>query len=184
MTDTIKTTLPPYILAVDQATRSGWAIVLLGDGTVYASGVYDSRGHKEASGESRGMRFVRFAKWLSAMTAPAMPAMICHEQTIAMGMGGKSTSWATNDIAAGLKALMEKRAAELGIPITTVCPSTLKKWATGSGRAGKAEMIKAASDKTRRKITDDNEADAILIGLWAYNQYAAGLKMGGRKDGE
>jgi Holliday junction resolvasome RuvABC endonuclease subunit len=49
-----------------------------------------------------------------------------------------------------------------GVPV-----GTLKKWATGKGNAKKAEMIEAARDHTGLDITDDNEADAVLLALYA-----------------
>lgn len=171
----IRTALPPYILALDQATRTGWAMVLAATGQVVRSGVFDCRGGRSAAGESRGMRFLRFATWLDGLVQPSPPVLVCHEQTISPCMAGRGSSWATSDVAAGLKGLIETAAARAGVPVTSVCPATLKKWATGSGRAGKPEMIRAARDRTGIDPRDDNEADAILIGLWTFETYRAGL---------
>ncbi|MCE8595675.1 hypothetical protein [Bacteroides fragilis] len=41
--------------------------------------------------------------------------------------------------------------------------SSLKKWATGSGRASKREMIEACRSRFNYQPADDNEADAFLI---------------------
>ena len=51
-----------------------------------------------------------------------------------------------------------------GFPFVTIPPCTLKKWATGKGNAGKAEMIAEAA---RRGLSprNDNEADAALLAL-------------------
>lgn len=47
-----------------------------------------------------------------------------------------------------------------------VNPSTLKKWATGNGRASKEQMIRACREKYRYEPPDDNAADACH--LWHY----------------
>ena len=49
------------------------------------------------------------------------------------------------------------------IPFTNVAVPTLKKWATGSGKATKDEMIRAACDLGWQQPVDDNHADAILL---------------------
>lgn len=49
----------------------------------------------------------------------------------------------------------------------------MKKFATGNGRAEKPDMVNAANLLSKRPVIDDNEADAILIGLWAASIYGA-----------
>jgi Holliday junction resolvasome RuvABC endonuclease subunit len=46
----------------------------------------------------------------------------------------------------------------------------LKKWSTGNGNASKVMMVQAARRSTGLDITDDNEADAVLLALWAAEQ--------------
>lgn len=41
--------------------------------------------------------------------------------------------------------------------------ATLKKWATGNGRAGKPDMIQACADRYKLITTDDNVADACHL---------------------
>ena len=64
--------------------------------------------------------------------------------------------------------------AELhSIPCLDIVPSTLKKWATGNGRASKEDMIAAAnrelgSQGTLPRVSlREHEADAIILGLYA-----------------
>ncbi len=52
-----------------------------------------------------------------------------------------------------------------GPPINTVNVATLKLWATGSGRAGKDQMIAAAAERWGVELTND-EADAALVAAW------------------
>lgn len=50
-----------------------------------------------------------------------------------------------------------------GAALHTVTPSQLKKWATGSGKASKSDMVMAAR-RYKGSVKDHNEADAILVG--------------------
>lgn len=52
------------------------------------------------------------------------------------------------------------------IPFVNVPVPTLKKWATGDGRAGKEDMVEAARKMSGTEPVDDNHADAILICKW------------------
>ena len=90
--------------------------------------------------------------------------MICHEQTLLRG-------GAATEIANGLKALILETAAEHNIEVSCVHAAELKKWATGNGRSDKQEMIDACFSLSGVSTIDDNEADAILIGLWASSKY-------------
>ena len=150
------------ILALDQATAAGWAVVE-DSGRILASGTWQLAA-KSRTGESRGMRYIRFRRHLRGAIEEWGPALICHEQTLLRG-------GAATEIANGLKALILEAAAEYGIEVSCVHTTELKKWATGSGRAEKPDMIRAAETLSGRPVGDDNEADAILIGLWASSIY-------------
>lgn len=49
--------------------------------------------------------------------------------------------------------------------------ATLKKWATGNGKAGKPEMILACKDKYRYSPIDDNAADACHLYHYYIRKY-------------
>ena len=150
------------ILAIDQATATGWAVVE-GNGQIVASGVWRLADNKR-TGESRGMRYLRFWKHLEDSISTYQPRLICHEQTLLRG-------GAATEIANGLKAFILASAEFHGIDVSCVHTTELKRWATGSGRAEKPDMIRAAVRLSGWPVTDDNEADAILIGLWAAATY-------------
>jgi Holliday junction resolvasome RuvABC endonuclease subunit len=162
------------ILALDQATTTGYAITDR-DGTILDSGVWHLADPKR-SGESRGMRYIRFEKELQRIIKAWDVGLIIHEQTLLRG-------GAATEIANGLKALILKTAVECNIEVSCVHTTELKKWATGNGSADKALMIQTATrymtDQNQRYAVckpspiDDNEADAVLIGLWASSQYGA-----------
>jgi len=134
------------ILALDLATKTGWCT----DG---ASGVqtFDVK-----RGESPGMRFLRCRAWLSEMKN-LLPGLevIYYEQ--AHHRGGYAT-----EVGVGLVTEVKAFAAQHDIEVSPIHTATLKKWATGNGRASKDDMI-AEAEKRGYKPTDDNEADAMLL---------------------
>jgi Holliday junction resolvasome RuvABC endonuclease subunit len=152
------------ILAIDQATKTGYAVVE--NGKILESGVWKLADSKR-SGESRGMRYIRFEKCLEDVQAKHGFDLVVHEQTLLRG-------GAATEIANGLKALVLKFAARHGIEVTCVHTSELKRFATGRGNADKAEMIDACIVRSMVIPEDDNEADAVLIGLWADTKFGNG----------
>ncbi len=150
------------ILALDLATRTGWAIVK--DGRVIESGVqsFDKR-----RGESNGLLFLRARKWLAAF---GRPDLVAYER--AHFRGGAAT-----EICVGLQTRAQEQAAEWGVESAPVATGTLKAWATGSGRADKGAMIAWAAARLGRQPEDDNEADAVAVGLWAAGEYDSGSQQ-------
>lgn len=154
------------ILGLDLATATGWAI---SDGRKISSGVVR---FPVKRGESPGMRFLRFRKWLKGMcvhsgdegTQSAVFDLICYEEPHLRGAGPTA-------VLVGLVAHVQEIAAAYGIEHTHVHSGTLKKWATGHGKASKEDMKRRASDLALRDIEDDNEADAILIAMYAEENY-------------
>jgi hypothetical protein len=140
------------ILALDLATRTGWA---LRSGDRIESGVEDFSPRR---GESPGMRYVMFRKWLERIGAGIN--IIVYEQNFRRG--GHAT-----EVAAGFSTRVQEFCAERKIEYTTVNAMTLKKWATGSGKSDKSAMIEQAKKHLQlygSSVTlDDNQADAILI---------------------
>lgn len=162
------------ILALDQATTTGYA-VLDRDGRILDSGIWKLADPKR-TGESRGMRYIRFEHEIRSAVERWDVGLIIHEQTLLRG-------GAATEIANGLKAIILKTAAENDIEVSCVHTCELKKWATGTGAADKARMVLTAraymTDQNAKygvckaSPVDDNEADAVLIGLWAASKYGA-----------
>ena len=158
------------ILALDLGTRCGWA--LLHDGRE-ESGVqtFDIR-----RGESPGMRYVFFNRWLAQMVEPLLEAcarghlvILAYEQT--HQRGGAAT-----EVAAGFATRVQEYAARYQLQHVALHTATLKKWTTGNGRAGKPEMLEAITrrgwlparaDPTKPETYDealtDDEADALAL---------------------
>lgn len=65
-------------------------------------------------------------------------------------------------------------------PVYSFVPSSVKKFATGNGRADKKEMIAAAIAhlETKPDEFDDNQADALFIGLMAREKLHGDIAVG------
>jgi len=146
------------ILAIDAATKTGWCVWR--GGRIYESGVQD---FSKRRGESNGAMFLRFRAWLSRMTDLPLK-LIVYEQ--AHHRGGAAT-----EICVNLTGRIQEICAERGIEYATIHSGSLKKWATGSGSAGKGEMMARAVTYLGRKPLDDNEADAVLMAAYAGEEY-------------
>jgi hypothetical protein len=117
-------------------------------------------------GESKGMRFLRFRKWLREMLqlgelgtsfSEDLPGLIAFEQ--AHHRGGAAT-----ELAVGLVTDVLAEAARVSLEHMPVHTGALKKWATGKGNTGKEGMIKRAEELYPGiEIIDDNHADALLL---------------------
>ena len=146
------------IIALDMATQTGYAANT-------APWISGSVCFPVKRGESPGMRFIRFRAWLYETLEVMLGEidLICYEQ--AHHRGGAATA-----VCVGMVAILQAFAAEHDIELMTVHTATLKKYATGNGRASKEDMIQAARERFDREIMDDNEADALFILAWAINQ--------------
>lgn len=150
------------ILALDTGTRTGWAII--SDGKVFESGVQD---FSKRRGESNGAMFLRFRKWLGDLLyLQGHIRFVAYEQ--AHHRGGAAT-----EICVNLTGRVQEECAARSIEFVGIHTQTLKKWATGSGRADKNEMVGRATKILGRLPIDDNEADAVLLGMMAQEEYGA-----------
>jgi Holliday junction resolvasome RuvABC endonuclease subunit len=146
------------VIALDLGTHCGWAIADCG---IIESGVqmFDLK-----RGESPGMRFVRFNKWLSDLVYDLNADIVVYE--MAHHRGGYAT-----ELLVGLATRVQEICANRNIPYNSVHSSTMKKRATGSGKASKEDMIKSASEFIKKPVVDDNEADAICLLKIALEDY-------------
>jgi len=156
------------VLALDLATKTGWA--LLDRNGNFTSGVqeFDLR-----RGESKGMRFLRFRKWLKEILAlgeigeqfsKESPGLVVFEQP--HFRGGFAT-----ELLVGFSTSVLAEAALFGLEHLAVHTGSLKKFATGKGNSGKEEMIaKAKEFYPDVEIIDDNHADALLLIRYGLNE--------------
>jgi len=161
------------VLALDLATKTGWAL-LDRNGRVL-SGVQEFSLNR---GESPGMRFLRFRKWLKdvltmgelgSQFSKESPGLVMYE--MAHMRGGASTQ-----LCMGLVTDVLAEAALFGLEHMSVHSATLKKFATGKGKSSKEEMIvKAKELYPDVKIIDDNHADALLMLRYGLNSLGLGV---------
>ncbi len=144
------------ILAIDIGTKTGWASAI-------RSGCHINSGcenftpkpeTKKRKAEHPGQRFSSFACWLNEQD---IPDLVVYER-VARHVGTRAAH-----VYGGLLAILMDWACTYEVPIKGVAVTSIKKHATGSGRADKQQMMDAASTIAHRGIDDDNEADAICL---------------------
>jgi Holliday junction resolvasome RuvABC endonuclease subunit len=144
------------ILALDLGTTTGWA---LRDRTGRITS--GSQSFKPQRFEGGGMRFLRFKTWLAElkMHADGIDALVFEE---VRRHASTDAAHAYGGFLATLTAWCEHH----GVPYQGVPVGTIKKHATGSGRAGK-DAVMAAVRARGHAPADDDEADALALLLWA-----------------
>jgi len=151
------------ILALDCATKTGWASLIGGQIT---SGVQD---FTKKRGESNGMIFLRFNAWLKELSQKNhgfalqyegadyhMFDVLAFEQ--AHHRGGAAT-----EICVGMTAFVMKFAVEYGAEHMAVHTASIKKFATEKGNASKEDMCYWFKKTIGHEPIDDNEADAMAL---------------------
>jgi len=141
------------ILALDAASKTGWSH------TLNPGGVFELP--KPTKGESVGRRMVFFWDWLTSLLSEYQTDVIVYEQ--AHHRGGAATR-----IGVGLVTVIEMAAYTHECRVLSCHTATLKKYATGSGRAEKYQMRAAAEAMNPTiEIVDDNHTDALWLLDWA-----------------
>lgn len=138
------------ILALDLARNVGWA-------SNYSSPGYGLQSFSPKQFKKRGAVFSALDVWLiDWMAINGVPDMIAVEAP--HFRGGDPTR-----MAVGLVSVVERICADLEIRFDDETHTqSLKKWATGSGKAEKPDMI-AAANRLGCNTKDDNIADAFLV---------------------
>lgn len=135
------------ILALDQATKTGWA-------TDTSSGVWNLKPNR---GESEGMRVVRFKSKVREIIEMENIGLVAYERPAGRF---KSSIMVASEMIGVLKDLC----IELGVELACYSASEIKLHATGKGNSGKPAMIEAAKKKFPHiEIIDDNHCDALWI---------------------
>jgi Holliday junction resolvasome RuvABC endonuclease subunit len=140
------------ILALDLATRTGWAH------SSGPSGTWDLSVRRDESG---GMRLVRFQGKLGEMLRAAGIDLIVFEVPGFVGPGQMSAAFQSE-----LQGVLKLWCESGGEPIEYrgYAPKEIKKHATGKGNANKEMMLAAARAKwVDRTIGSDHEADALWL---------------------
>ena len=142
------------ILALDFGTTTGWALYRNHRSTSGYQKFQRKKGRKTKPDDHEGEVLRQFMLWLRKTMGDAQPDLVVFEQPQMM----KSAA-AVNTLF-GMRGICMAMCAHYAYPFMSVAPPTLKKFATGSGRAQKPDMIKACQEKLDPEILDDNQCDA------------------------
>jgi Holliday junction resolvasome RuvABC endonuclease subunit len=143
------------ILALDLATKTGWAFGDTDYGRVRSSGT-ESFAVKKFDGA--GIRYMKFGNWLYKTVQALSPDAVYYEG-VRRHLGVDAAH-----VYGGLLATMQSTLEELKVPYTALTVQEIKKLATGKGNAKKDAMIASAKERWPLiEIIDDNHADALWI---------------------
>ena len=144
------------LLALDLGTTTGWAMAPPDGGIV--SGTVSFRPSRYDGG---GIRYLRFRVWLDSVAEDADRIGAVYYEEVRRHLS-TDAAHVHGGLLATLTAWCEQRAiAYQGVPV-----GTIKRHVTGKGNADKAAVV-AAIRARGFNPTDDNEADALAILLWA-----------------
>jgi Holliday junction resolvasome RuvABC endonuclease subunit len=139
------------IVAFDQATKCGVAFQMVGEQPEVQ--LWDMA---LKSKESQGMKWIRFESKVRELLKSKKIKVLAYELPAGRNI---------NPIIHSSKmiCILEKTCSELDIEYVEFSAGEVKKFATGSGAAGKPLMIEYAKKLWGYEGEDDNEADALHI---------------------
>jgi|TARA_Y100000310_G_C20658294_1_gene803208 Holliday junction resolvasome RuvABC endonuclease subunit len=140
------------VLAIDPATVSGWVLIHPTEPVQY--------GTLDLSKLKRGRAGIldAFLVWLDTMDKKYVVDVWLYEQPYVQNQRSAYLQYAM----IGLIELVAYRGEAI---VASIHPSTLKKFATGSGRSDKETML-AHAMMEHHSIDNHNEADAHFIAKW------------------
>ena len=143
-------------LALDLGTTTGWALRPR-DGEI-AHGFVSFRPQRFEGG---GMRYLRFSQWLDQLLKSLIDLDVVYFEEVRRHSGVDAAH-----AYGGFLGCLTSWCEEHGVPYQGVPVGTIKQFITGKGNADKATVI-AAIRSRGFDISDDNEADALALLLWA-----------------
>lgn len=144
------------VIGIDPATACGYAIRR--DGVVLASGVWNLKPKRH---EGAGMRWLRLRSYLTQVLIDLRDE---HIELLAYEEVRRHLGTDAAHLYAGCVTVLQTWCEDRAVPYTGIPVGTVKKLATGSGRADKEAMVLAAQRRwPEADVTDDNQADALWI---------------------
>lgn len=192
--------MPGPVIGIDLGTSCGWALALDDE---LRSGTWDLKPVARSCARTR--QRVLWERLDELREQHGQPALIAHEEVMAHGRAderevkcgacGRKTLvrvQATNVLAAHVYAALQGTLAlwcdAREVRLESVPVGTLKKFATGDGRAKKDDMVAWARFRwPDQSITTDDQADALHVLDWALvevlHQKTKPLVVGQHRDG-
>lgn len=148
------------VVALDLGTLCGWAVR-------HADGRIESNSQRFASArhEGDGARFIKFRAFLhdTKRRVEAAGQIIGEVRFETVDFIPEDSGARAPHIWGGFWGVLTGWCEHHGIPYRGVSPGTLKKAATGNGRASKDDVSAAVARKFGRTPRDDNEGDALAL---------------------
>jgi Holliday junction resolvasome RuvABC endonuclease subunit len=157
------------LLALDCATKIGWALFERPAGPVRFE---TWRAPVDLAIADYGVTFVALEAWLNDTVAVFRPQVISFEAPVVPFQGLRRSSRDILRLLIGMATIVELVARRARLRCIEVSVFDAKQRLTGNGRATKREMITAAVN-LGHLVATDHEADAIAVGLAAYDHIAA-----------
>lgn len=153
------------ILALDPANACGFA---------HSDGHYGVWNLTTSGTEHAGRRLNRLADLIRQAHADwGFDRIVYEDAGFGAGRGQLHTMAMHNE----LRGIIKATACYLGLPFEGYKPTTIKKFATGSGNAKKPQMIAALKTRLGIETTNDNIADALWILELAKSDYHEAEKV-------
>jgi Holliday junction resolvasome RuvABC endonuclease subunit len=130
----------------------------LGQNFAWATNVGATRSSHSILDGPRAHRFGKLLGLLPILFEHQNYDAVIYETPFARGRDATRSLW-------GYAGIIEACASEAGFPVVDCAVTTLKKFATGNGRASKEEMIAAAQAMGYRG-SNEHEADAYCLLLY------------------
>ncbi len=144
------------MLCLDLGTLTGFALQTADGAIVSGTGSF-----RPSRYDGGGVRYLRFRTWLDSMAQDAAGIGVVHYEEVRSHVGTDAAH-----VFGGLLATLTAWCEQNTIPYQGVPVGTIKRFITGKGNADKAAVIAAVRARGYNP-TDDNEADALAILLWA-----------------
>jgi hypothetical protein len=155
-----------HVLGLDLGTQTGWG--WLRDGKRYDSGVWNCKPPKGKP----GIRLTRFHSYLlGAIERVRYKLDLTEGQLLVAYEASSFQRGPAREVWWGLYAMLRYVCDPREIPCVGIPVATIKRRATGSGRASKVEMIKEAIGGFGVLDPDHNEADALWCAQVAWESW-------------
>jgi len=149
--------MSPVVIGLDPSLTAA-GIAIIAQHTMPSVRTIGSKGHRADVIALRSTRIVKQAAAVLACVDPASTLVVIEGPALGLNSPGV---WDRAGLWWGIVAGCRSR----GVPVAVCAPQTRAKWATGNGKADKAQVLFAMRELWPGvRIYDDNQADALAFG--------------------